>query len=303
MTEPFPGPDRSRKQRLARVVPRIRRVLDDRDATRAELAKARKRLRARQQRVTQLEKFLERERKRVASHELALTSLHAELDTYKSPVATEGDDLEYVFIMTYGRSGSTLLQMILNSAPGVLIRGENGGMVPHLYAYHRQALKEIEARGTWAESPGSAYYGINHYPIDTALGEFRQLVTETLLRPMPDTRIVGFKEIRWYMPDLAEYVAFLRSVFPGARFVVNTRNIAETAKSRWWTQRDDPEGTIARLEERILAVAADLGDAAHRVVYDDYVADPGKLEAMFDWLGVPFDLDEVERVMATKYSV
>ena len=34
-------------------------------------------------------------------------------------------ELDYVFVMTYGRSGSTLLMGILNSIPGWLLRGEN----------------------------------------------------------------------------------------------------------------------------------------------------------------------------------
>jgi hypothetical protein len=36
-----------------------------------------------------------------------------------------GDDLGYVFVMTYGRSGSTLLMGLLNTIPGYLVRGEN----------------------------------------------------------------------------------------------------------------------------------------------------------------------------------
>ena len=34
------------------------------------------------------------------------------------------DDFGYLFVVTYGRSGSTLLMGLLNSIPGYLIRGE-----------------------------------------------------------------------------------------------------------------------------------------------------------------------------------
>jgi hypothetical protein len=43
-------------------------------------------------------------------------------------------DLGYVFIVTYGRSGSTLLQGVLNSIPGYLVRGENRQALRHLRA-------------------------------------------------------------------------------------------------------------------------------------------------------------------------
>lgn len=45
-----------------------------------------------------------------------------------------------VLIITYGRSGSTLLQGILNSIPGYLIRGENENLMAHFY----NAYKIIE---------------------------------------------------------------------------------------------------------------------------------------------------------------
>jgi hypothetical protein len=48
-----------------------------------------------------------------------------------------GDGPDHLFIVTYGRSGSTLLQGILNSTPGVLIRGENRGISYKLHEFHR----------------------------------------------------------------------------------------------------------------------------------------------------------------------
>ena len=47
-----------------------------------------------------------------------------------------------VLIVTYGRSGSTLLQGILNSIEGCLIRGENDNFCFALYQAH-QSIKNI----------------------------------------------------------------------------------------------------------------------------------------------------------------
>ena len=51
-------------------------------------------------------------------------------------------ELRHVFVMTYGRSGSTLLMGILNSIPGWLLRGENRHAMRHLYDFHRSGLAE-----------------------------------------------------------------------------------------------------------------------------------------------------------------
>ena len=64
-------------------------------------------------------------------------------------------DLGYIFIVTYGRSGSTLLQGILNSIPGYLVRGENRQALRHLYAFHTAAVQERrrQRRGQHAAGP------------------------------------------------------------------------------------------------------------------------------------------------------
>lgn len=214
------------------------------------------------------------------------------------------EDLQYLFIMTYGRSGSTLLQGIVNTIPGYLIRGENRDAVHHLYAFHRTCTDEARrvTRPDGRKRPVThPFFGIDSFPADRSLEQIRGLVTETLLRPDPGTRVTGFKEIRWYHQDLEQYVAFLREVFPGARFLVNTRDHEAVLASAFW--RDKPrDGRLQRAEQAMLDVAADLGEAAYRVHYDDYVADAGRLAGMFDWLGEPFDETRVREVMSVRHS-
>lgn len=211
-------------------------------------------------------------------------------------------DLEYVFVVTYGRSGSTLLMGILNSIPGWLLRGENRDALHHLLAFHRTMGAESDRKRGTPLSPTHPWFGIDGFPRKRSLRLIRRLATDTVLRPEPDTRVTGFKEIRWYQDDLEEYVAWLRRVFPGARFVVNTRERADVLRSQWWAEGDRAQ-ELGEIEDRILRLAADLGDAAYRVHYDDYVADPASLRGLFDWLGEPFDETAVRAVMAVRHSV
>ncbi|MCD4523842.1 sulfotransferase [Nocardioides sp. cx-173] len=214
-------------------------------------------------------------------------------------------DLGYLFVVTYGRSGSTLLTGVLNSIPGFVVRGENRGAVYHLFEFHRTMLRESKraSRKTLRQRTHS-FFGIGDFPPQQSLAGLRRLLLDTVLRPTPETRVTGFKEIRWAQPDLAEYVAWLREVFPGARFVVNTRDHADVAKSKWWGEHDpdDVAHRLAEIERRILEVADGLGEAAYRVHYDDYVADPTVLRGLFDWLGEPWDEEAVRETLAVRHS-
>jgi hypothetical protein len=212
------------------------------------------------------------------------------------------EDLGFLFIVTYGRSGSTLLQGILSSIPGYLIRGENGGVAYQLYKFHATATARSATKGARWKSPQSPWFGIGGYPQSRALRELRRLLLTTVIRPERDSRVVGFKEVRWLQEDLQEYVDFLRAVFPGARFVVNTRNLDDVAVSRWWARDTDSRRILAEAEKRMLVLADRLGDDAYHIHYDDYAQSPDRLRGLFTWLGEEFDEDHVSEVMARRHS-
>lgn len=233
--------------------------------------------------------------------------LAAELEAVRSAgdLASGRDraDLQYLFVLTYGRSGSTLLQGILSSTPGVIIRGENGGLFQDLFQFHQTATQHRDRLARTAPLPPShPFWGIDAYRDETAYRDFRRLMLDTVLQPAPDTRIIGFKEIAWAMGRLPAMLAFARAVFPGARFVLNTRNLTDVAQSKWWAQNPNALAELQSMEQQYVDGLAALGDDGYRVHYDDYVADPTALRGLFDWLGLEFDEHRVREVLAVRHS-
>ncbi|HWJ83541.1 MAG TPA: sulfotransferase [Nocardioides sp.] len=215
-------------------------------------------------------------------------------------------DLGYVFICTYGRSGSTLLQGVLNSIPGYQIRGENRQALWHLYEMHQLLMRQKRSHSGRIERDEPLpvthpFYGVDGYPV-SAHRSYRRLALELLLRPDHDTRVTGFKEIRWADEDVVGYVRFLRNVFPEARFVINTRDLDAVSASAWWARDPDARTKLEEAEARLDALAEELGSAAYRVRYDDYVADPAALTGLFEWLGEELDLDVVRSVLDVEHS-
>lgn len=213
------------------------------------------------------------------------------------------DDLQYVFIVAYGRSGSTLLQGVLNSIPGYDIHGENKASAYRLYQYH-SGLDFERQRNTRARTltPQSSWYGIDRFDRDRALIDLRHSFVRTVLVPKSSARVVGFKEIRWFQRDWEDHFAFLQELFPGARFIMNTRDHQAVARSKWWVNANDPFAQLDRYERQFDTLAERFGPAAFRVHYDDYVNDAERLRPLFDWLEEPFDAAAIENVFQKKHS-
>ncbi len=164
---------------------------------------------------------------------------------------------QFVFVVTYGRSGSTLTQGLLNTLPRTLVRGENNFYVLPLFraqalarAFRRKHLKHNPA------SSSSAFYGLNEVkPRDFVLSA-RQLMTRHMLGSVNprSVDVLGFKEVLWHRigPNETErFFAFLDQVFPGAKYVLNRRDHAQVAESGFWRahDRDAVMSAIARVEK------------------------------------------------------
>ena len=216
------------------------------------------------------------------------------------------DTLDYVFIVTYGRSGSTLLAGILNSIPGYLIRGENRDSLHRLFLFHR-TLRTSGPRGSARENGSGCpapipFFGIGDFPArqvaGTALRRTRHRHSPSGPGAHPRHRLQGDPLVP---ADLPEYVDCLTRGLPRRKFIVNTRNHDDVLASKFWRSKPR-DGRLERNEDSILEVAAGLGEAAYHVHFDDYVRDPSSLTGLFDWLGESFDEARVRSVMGVKHS-
>ncbi len=215
-----------------------------------------------------------------------------------------------VFIVTYGRSGSTLVQNLLNALPGACIRGENENLLAPLargwdMLRHSEqvARMQAEAKATGPANPWFGFEEVTPARFGTAMA---QSFTETVLRPSPETRIAGFKEIRWHNDPLLFPVMldFLRAFFPHAHILFNLRDHASVCRSGWWKTMNPARVTriLAEAEALYADYAARNPGATLSLRYEEYVQGPAAWQPLFTYLGEPFDAALVETVLARKLT-
>lgn len=214
----------------------------------------------------------------------------------------------FVFIVTHGRSGSTLLMGLLNAIEGYCIRGENDGA---LFDLHRAASGVERVHRVWARAtePTNPMFGANLYRPQELERTLVDAFFDDVLNVPPGTRCCGFKEIRYTIQNMTDnafetYMGFLARVFPGAAFIFNIRSIEDVLKSNWWGKMPAEEARRVlhharwRLEERALK-----SERALLFSYDAWMEDPDYARRLFDFLGEPYDGDIVRSVLARKHSL
>jgi hypothetical protein len=217
--------------------------------------------------------------------------------------------------VTYGRSGSTLLQGILNAMDGCLVRGENHNACYGLFRTYQSLLKTLKQarQADGARQPTSPWFGASEVDEQRFLEDARQLLLNQLV-PRADAdryRCVGFKEIRYLPPDLSEfataelheYLDFLVRLLPDSALVFLTRAHDQVAESAWWMAKD-AEAVKANLTafERALSQYGAGREDVFALSYEDMTGRTPRLRALFEFMGAPFDAGTVERVLATPHS-
>jgi hypothetical protein len=198
---------------------------------------------------------------------------------------------KFVFIVTYGRTGSTVLQKLLNTMPGVYVAGENHGIVRGMFEAWRNAVVLRDRYGHGHQAVDDPWYGALAADPDAFAAGMRDVFIDTILKPPGAHRIIGFKEIRYLVPDLAEQLDFMARHFAPALFVFNRRAVAAVAKSGWWKDADHDKLTadVARFDTIAATFTAANPGSCVLLDYERWSTDPECLRPVHDLLGAPFD--------------
>lgn len=215
-------------------------------------------------------------------------------------------NFDHIFVVTYGRSGSTLLQGILNSIDGVCVRGENGGVLERLAAAHAAAAGARHTFGQYGHSPENPWFGAGGIESDRFGREISAAFVRDVLCPPPGARAIGFKEVRYPLlsdAEFEEFLGFVRAFFSRPLFILHTRSIDDTLASlKRNNMRQDAE-QLRHHDRRMRRLAAFGAADTFHTHYDDFAGRPEALRPLFSLLGAEFDHDRLSSVLSRRHSV
>ena len=150
--------------------------------------------------------------------------------------------MQCVFILALGRTGSTHLLRLLNSIPGYRISGETDNAWIHMgwFAHTLQLQAQAQARARGRRQSGGALSAADEGNL--TLCAVRRLMLQ-VHNPSPHARVFGFKEI--YSPFVrrptllgevfTHGISYVRRLFPRAKFIFHWRNnLTRIVDSDFW---------------------------------------------------------------------
>ena len=111
----------------------------------------------------------------------------------------DNDSKKFLFVVTYARSGSTLLQGILNAAKHIHCTGENGDFLHGLFlAYKTLEDTQSQIGKNLQRAVTEPFFGIDYMELDDFRDAIRHLIEKMVMAscsPDKNPQYLGIKEI------------------------------------------------------------------------------------------------------------
>jgi hypothetical protein len=216
---------------------------------------------------------------------------------------------EHIVIVSYPRSGSTIIQRVLNKAEGTLVKGETIGAINHLAEFvhliedvRRDVAPLLDIPSNDDRNP---MYGYGDFNIDVVMDNLRNAFTHGVLAMPEGIHRLGWKE-NFISPltlghqKATKTLQFIQRLLPNTKFIFNVRSPEETAASAVWRTQLNPIDKIAEFKDWIHNVhdSEILGSANTLLLdYDKWNNNPEYLHINLARFGIVIPKEDVKIVL------
>lgn len=234
--------------------------------------------------------------------------------------------MRFIFIIAAGRSGSTVLQNLLNSENNVLIRGENNNFFYETFTTYQSLHKQNHS-----DQRDHPWFGFEHFEPSRYVKIIRKLGKKYLLGDYSRKNIqtLGFKEIRLFnlfnsqgadgkknillkkgvtpKAELLAYMKYIKELFPDSKTIFLRRKPSEIAQSGWWKDRNIYNSQILCEDlESFQNEFANLAIPGHDLCLDYQTLRSQDMniiqESIYKPLGLEFKHHQAEKALAKKLT-
>ena len=124
---------------------------------------------------------------------------------------------------------------------GVEIRGENMGILSSLYESCIHAKEAQKMVSESSDSPSDSWFGIHNLDTSYFCSRLCNTFVEEVLKPSQNTKITGFKEIRFLNKNkmwLDAYIHFLFNYFPNSFVIFYHADVEKVVKTGFWKEEN-----------------------------------------------------------------
>lgn len=201
---------------------------------------------------------------------------------------------------------------ILNSIPGVLIRGENFNLCAGLFrAWSSLVQTKLEPKPKPMDST-HPFFGADVLDEKAFLQDAHALLRSQILAGSSQPiKCWGFKEIRYTgralnsagVPSLAQYLDFFSKLFPRSAFIFLTRAHENVLRSAFWnkTEKEKSRTEINAFEQEARTWSKLRADTFW-IDYENVIRQDPVLVDLFRFLGAQFDSGRVSAVLRHEHS-
>lgn len=179
---------------------------------------------------------------------------------------------QFLIPLSYPRSGSTVIQRILNTAENVFISGEKLGLLNSFYSliknmeYMKYDLPKIFNYINVDDDRNPAFHA-NEIDVQGLIADVVSSISTKIISPPDNKKTIGWKEnfISPYelgQEKAIELIKFAIDVFPDCRFIINIRDPQKTAESTVWKLKQNSLEEISIWREWLIWIheSSILGD-------------------------------------------
>ncbi|PRY21786.1 sulfotransferase family protein [Aliiruegeria haliotis] len=217
--------------------------------------------------------------------------------------------MKHVFVVTYGRSGSTALMMALNAIEGACIRGQNGGVLEPLVEAARVARITKRRLEDGDSGPRTPWYGAGEIQPQRFARSMARSFVQHILVPPEGTRVAGFSGIGYTADTMTDesfeaVVSFILRHFEDSRIIFLTRDPEAVSHSGWWQDRDH-DAVVDMLHEtihRFELAHQRFPERSYMLDHASFDQNPEGLRPLLDWLGEDVPPDRLAEALSERLS-